>query len=82
MRVNPDRAILALAFALCLPTLGLGQAQEPTGLGPLSGEPRFFAAFSAKAVTRVVQHSRDGGRFERKVVAAYYRDSSGEAAEG
>ena len=77
MCVNPGRAILALAFALCLPTVSRGQVQEPTAFGPLSGEPRFFAPFSAKAVTRVVQRTRDGAHFERKVVAAYYRDSSG-----
>jgi len=75
---NLGRTILALAFALCVTTVSLGQPQEPAGtLGPITGEPRFFAPFSANAITKVVQRTREGGRFERIVEAKYYRDSFG-----
>jgi hypothetical protein len=77
MCVHSGRAILALMLAVCLPTVALAQTPEPTALGPLSGEPRFFAAFSAKAVTRVVQRTNGNAHIARKVVATYYRDSSG-----
>ena len=77
MSVNLGRASLALTFAVCLPTVTLGQAPDATVPGPFSGEPRFFAAFSAKAVTRVVQRTDGGASVARKVVTAHYRDSSG-----
>jgi len=72
-------AILALTIALCVTTVSLGQPQEPAGtsVGPFTTEPRFSAPFSANAVTTVVQRTPEGGRFARKVVAAYYRDSFG-----
>ena len=71
------RAIL-LTFALCVTTVSLGQSREPleSSLGPLSAEPRFFAPFSAKAVTRVVQRTQ-GRRMDRTTVSTYYRDSFG-----
>src|SRR5262245_5647043 len=79
MCLNLGRAILALTFALCVATVCLGHAQQPAGtsLGPLSGEPRFFAPFSADAITNILQRTRDGGRFARRVVMRYYRDSFG-----
>lgn len=72
-------AILALAIALCMTTVSLGQLQEPTGtsVGPFTVEPRFSAPFSATVVTTVVQRTPQGGRVARKVVARYYRDSFG-----
>jgi hypothetical protein len=75
---NPNRAILALAFALCVTVVSLGQPQEAAGtLGPFTGEPRFLAPFSANAVTKVVQRTPQGRRDDRTMVAAYYRDSFG-----
>jgi len=79
MCVNSGRAILALTIALCVAAVLLGNAQEPPGsdVGPLSSEPRFFAPFSATAVTTAVQRTPGGGRFSRKAVAVYHRDSAG-----
>lgn len=72
-------AILALTIALCVTTVAVGQAQEPTGasVGPFTAEPRFSAPFSANVVTTVVQRTPEGGRVARKVAARYYRDSFG-----
>ena len=72
-------AILAPTFVLCVTTVSLAQSPEPSGTsaGPFSAEPRFFAPFSANAVTTIVQRTPGGGRLSRKLTAAFYRDSLG-----
>src|SRR5262245_21930612 len=70
------RVTLALILALCVRTASFAQSPEPASAGPFSAEPRFFAPFSATAVTRVVQRTQSG-RFERTVTTTYYRDSFG-----
>jgi hypothetical protein len=79
MCLNLGRSIPVFALTLCVTTVFLGHAQQSAGLsvGPLSGEPRFFAPFAADAITNIVQRRRDGGRAARRVVMKYYRDSFG-----
>ncbi len=76
----------ALALGLCGAMFGLAppliasHAQpfaEGTSVGLFASEPRFFAPFSAKAVTKVVQHTVGVGRLERIFTAKYYRDAFG-----
>lgn len=80
MCLHLGRAVSAVTFALSVTTtVAIAQSREPAEatVGPFSGEPRFFAPFSADAVTRVVQRTPEGGRFERISMAKYYRDSFG-----
>jgi len=77
MRVRGGRTVL-LICALFVTTGSFSQSQEPArpSVGPLSAEPRFFAPFSAKVITKAVQRT-PARSLSRTATAAYYRDSFG-----
>ena len=77
MRSHLGRVIL-LTVILGSMSVSVSLSQEPlrSSGGPLSADPRFFAPFSAKAITSVVQTTL-GRPMNRTSVAAFYRDSFG-----
>ena len=78
MSRNELRAALGAVIAVFLSAGVIGQSipSDAAG-GALSGDPRFYAPFSALATLRVTQRTDNGEQLHRTFTTAQFRDSRG-----